>query len=88
MWVSQLGGLHSSAYISDLFARSFATEGMKAYVELVQRREREIGCDVLTHQKWSGADYVDNLLKTITGGISSTAAMGAGVTESQFGTKL
>ena len=25
---------------------------MKAYVELVQRREREIGCDVLTHQKW------------------------------------
>lgn len=61
---------------------------MKAYVELVQRRERDIGCDVLTHQRWSGADYVDNLLKTITGGISSTAAMGAGVTESQFGTKL
>jgi isocitrate lyase len=61
---------------------------MKAYVELVQRREREIGCDVLTHQKWSGADYIDSLLKTITGGISSTAAMGAGVTESQFGTKL
>jgi isocitrate lyase len=24
---------------------------MQAYVELVQRREREIGCDVLTHQK-------------------------------------
>jgi len=61
---------------------------MKAYVELIQRRERDIGCDVLTHQRWSGADYVDNLLKTITGGISSTAAMGAGVTESQFGTKL
>jgi isocitrate lyase len=86
--LSQLGGLHSSAYISDLFAKSFAAEGMKAYVELIQRKERDIGCDVLTHQKWSGADYVDNLLKTITGGISSTAAMGAGVTESQFGTKL
>jgi isocitrate lyase len=28
-----------------------AQEGMKAYVELVQRKEREIGCDVLTHQK-------------------------------------
>ena len=61
---------------------------MKAYVELIQRRERDIGCDVLTHQRWSGADYVDNILKTITGGVSSTAAMGAGVTESQFGTKL
>ena len=24
---------------------------MKAYVELIQMKEREIGCDVLTHQK-------------------------------------
>ena len=79
-----LGGLHSNAYISDLFAKGFAKEGMKAYVTLVQRREREIGCDVLTHQKWSGAEFIDNLLKTVTGGVSSTAAMGKGVTESQF----
>ena len=76
--------MHSNAYISDLFARSYAQEGMKAYVELIQRREREIGCDVLTHQRWSGADYMDNLMKTVTGGVSSTAAMGKGVTESQF----
>lgn len=82
-----LGGLHSNAYISDLFAKGFAEDGMKAYVSIIQRREREIGCDVLTHQKWSGADYVDSLLKTVTGGVSSTAAMGKGVTESQFGKK-
>lgn len=25
---------------------------MLAYVNLVQRKEKEIGCDVLTHQKW------------------------------------
>lgn len=97
----QLGGLHSNGYISDLFAKAFATEGMKAYVEIIQRRERELGTDMLTHQKvrsliskercrsndstqWSGADYVDNLMKTITGGVSSTAAMGKGVTEVQF----
>jgi len=80
-----LGGLHSNAYISDLFAKSFAKEGMKAYVEEIQRKERDIGCEVLTHQRWSGADYADNLLKTCTGGVSSTAAMGKGVTESQFG---
>lgn len=79
-----LGGLHSNAYISDQFARGFAKEGMKAYVEIVQRKEREIGCDVLTHQKWSGANYVDNLLKTVTGGVSSTAALGKGNTEVQF----
>lgn len=48
---AQLGGLHSNAYISDLFARDFAKTGMKAYVELIQRREREMGTDVLTHQK-------------------------------------
>ena len=30
----------------------FKTDGMLAYVELVQRKEKEIGCDVLTHQKW------------------------------------
>ncbi|TEB39905.1 isocitrate lyase [Coprinellus micaceus] len=82
-----LAGLHSNAYISDVFAQNFAKTGMKAYVELVQRREREIGCDVLTHQKWSGADYADSLIKTVTGGVSSTAAMGAGVTESQFVSK-
>lgn len=80
-----LGGLHSNAFISDLFAKTFAKEGMKAYVEEIQRKERAIGCDVLTHQKWSGADYADNLLKTCTGGVSSTAAMGKGVTEAQFG---
>ncbi|KAK7469101.1 isocitrate lyase 1 [Stygiomarasmius scandens] len=83
-----LGGLHSNAYISDLFAQNYAKTGMKAYVELIQRKERELGTDVLTHQKWSGADYADNLIKTVTGGISSTAAMGAGVTESQFTSKL
>ncbi|POW12068.1 hypothetical protein PSTT_04862 [Puccinia striiformis] len=82
-----LGGLHSNAYISDLFAKTFAKEGMKAYVEEIQRKERDIGCEVLTHQKWSGADYADNLLKTCTGGVSSTAAMGKGVTESQFTSK-
>ncbi|KAM0788829.1 Isocitrate lyase [Microbotryomycetes sp. NB124-2] len=79
-----LAGLHSNAYISDSFAKAFATDGMKAYNNDIQQKERDIGCDVLTHQKWSGADYADNLLKTVTGGISSTAAMGAGVTESQF----
>jgi len=83
-----LGGLHSNAYISDLFAQNFAKTGMKAYVEIVQRRERELGTDVLTHQKWSGADYADNLIKTVTGGVSSTSAMGAGVTEAQFTSKL
>jgi deoxycytidylate deaminase len=31
---------------------------MLAYVELVQRKEKEIGCDVLTHQKWLVVSFV------------------------------
>jgi isocitrate lyase len=32
---------------------------MLAYVELVQRKEKEIGCDVLTHQKWWVLSFYD-----------------------------
>ncbi|KAJ4302285.1 isocitrate lyase 1 [Collariella sp. IMI 366227] len=79
-----LAGLHTTALISDRFARSYAQNGMRAYGELVQEPEMELGVDVVKHQKWSGATYVDELQKMVTGGISSTAAMGKGVTEDQF----
>lgn len=36
---------------AELAAR-YKEDGMLAYVELIQRKEKEIGCDVLTHQKW------------------------------------
>ncbi|KAE8148995.1 isocitrate lyase and phosphorylmutase [Aspergillus avenaceus] len=79
-----LAGLHTTALISHQFAKAYSEQGMRAYGELVQEPEMEQGVDVVTHQKWSGANYVDNLLKMVSGGISSTAAMGKGVTEDQF----
>ncbi|KAK7427125.1 isocitrate lyase 1 [Neonectria magnoliae] len=79
-----LAGLHTTALISDQFARAYSTVGMRAYGELVQEPEMEEKVDVVKHQKWSGATYVDELQKMVTGGISSTAAMGKGVTEDQF----
>jgi len=79
-----LAGLHTTALISDQFARAYAKNGMRAYGELVQEPEMENKVDVVTHQKWSGANYVDNMLKMVTGGVSSTSAMGKGVTEDQF----
>lgn len=79
-----LAGLHTTALASDRFARSYAAQGMRAYGELVQEPELELGVDVVRHQKWSGANYVDELQKMVTGGVSSTAAMGKGVTEDQF----
>ena len=87
---------------------------MKAYVELIQRKERDIGCDVLTHQKvspslitsscsanmlvvrsrfrrfndddyyWWNVSPVDLHTRHELISRSSTAAMGKGVTESQF----
>jgi isocitrate lyase len=79
-----LAGLHSTALISDTFAKEYAKRGMRAYGELIQEPEMDRGVDVVKHQKWSGANYVDNLLKMVTGGVSSTSAMGKGVTEAQF----
>lgn len=79
-----LAGLHTTALAVDNFARDFAQHGMKAYGQDVQAKEIETGVEVVKHQKWSGAEYVDSIVKLVTGGVSSTAAMGAGVTENQF----
>jgi isocitrate lyase len=79
-----LAGLHQTALIADTFTKAFAKQGMRAYGELIQEPEMERGVEVVTHQKWSGANYADNLLKMVTGGVSSTSAMGKGVTEDQF----
>ncbi|ROT41050.1 mitochondrial 2-methylisocitrate lyase [Sodiomyces alkalinus F11] len=79
-----LAGLHSNATITHELARQFKTDGMLAYVDLVQRREKETGCDVLTHQKWSGASYIDGILGAIQSGSSSSKSMGEGNTEDQF----
>lgn len=79
-----LAGIHSGATITNELSRDFKTDGMKAYVELVQRREKELKCDVLTHQKWSGANYMDGILGAIQSGSSSSKSMGEGGTEGQF----
>lgn len=54
---------------------------MLAYVKLVQRREKELGVPVLTHQKWSGASYMDGMLGCIQSGSSGSKSMGEGNTE-------
>ncbi len=48
-----LAGLHSTAVVTAELAQQYKQNGMTAYVNLIQRKEKEIGCDVLTHQKWS-----------------------------------
>lgn len=79
-----LAGLHLNATATAELAQRYKTDGMLAYVELVQRKEKELGCDVLTHQKWSGANYIDRILTTVSAGSSSTSAVGKDSTEHSF----
>ena len=60
-----LAGLRSPAAITCELATRFKTDGMLAYVDLIQRKEKAVGTDVLTHQKWSGANYIDGVLQSI-----------------------
>ncbi|PYH28673.1 methylisocitrate lyase ICL2 [Aspergillus neoniger CBS 115656] len=79
-----LAGLHTNATITTELSRAFKDEGMLAYVRMVQAREKELGVDVLTHQKWSGAPYLDGILGAIQSGSSSSKSMGEGNTEKGF----
>lgn len=80
-----LAGLHSTATVTNELSKAFKDDGMLAYVNLIQRREKDLGVDVLTHQKWSGASYIDGILGAIQSGSSSSKSMGDGNTEGQFG---
>lgn len=84
MQLISLAGLHSNAVATHELSTRFKTEGMKAYVDLVQRKEKELGCDVLTHQKWSGANYLDSIISTVQSGSSGTSSTGGDSTENQF----
>ncbi|KAK9455746.1 isocitrate lyase [Dipodascopsis uninucleata] len=79
-----LAGLHSDALITHQLSTRFKVDGMKAYVEMIQKQEKESNCDVLTHQKWSGANYIDGILQNVQGGSSSTSGVGKDSTEHTF----
>jgi isocitrate lyase len=79
-----LAGFHCDSLQIDLFSKAFAESKMLAYVQMIQRKEREHKVETLTHQKWSGAEFMDALTQTVTGGLSSTCALQKGNTESQF----
>lgn len=79
-----LAGLHTNAVSFWDLASKFQTEGMEAYVDRVQSIESELGCDVLTHQRWSGAEYMDSLLQVIQSSSQTMSTSGESFTEKQF----
>ena len=79
-----LAGFHANSLQITLFARAFASDYMLAYVNMIQRAEAKHGVETLTHQKWSGAELLDQMIQTITAGAASTQSMQHGNTEQQF----
>jgi isocitrate lyase len=79
-----LAGFHANSLMTTRFARAFKEDYMLAYVNMIQRAEAKENVETLTHQLWSGAEFMDAALATITGGTVSTSAMGSGNTEAQF----
>jgi len=81
-----LAGLHTTGLATSLFARDYEKRGMLAYVEGIQRKERDEDVALIRHQQWSGAELLDKQMGTVAQ--LSTASMGSGVTESQFSSKM
>lgn len=79
-----LAGFHGNGLQADRFAKAFAEKKMLAYVQMIQRKERKHHVETLTHQKWSGAQFMDTMIQTVTGGLASTSSMGTENTETQF----
>lgn len=80
-----LAGFHGSGLIADNLAGDFIkNKSMLGYVSRIQRKERETGCELLTHQKWSGAAYIDKCLTVVRGGAEDIGILSSGNTETQF----
>lgn len=83
-----LCGFHTQALAVDAISKAYASEkGVLAYVQMIQREEKRLGVETLTHQKWSGAEMQDFAMGVATGGGASTASL-KGATEAQFTSKL
>jgi isocitrate lyase len=81
-----LAGFHMDALISEKFSKDYAERDILAYVQNIQRKEREHNVDQLKHQKWSGAELADRLM-TLGTIESSTLSSGKESTEHQFDTE-
>ena len=78
-----LAGFHVNGLAMNYFQKIIKRNKMLAYVKNVQRKEREISSNLLTHQKWSGAKLLDYFMKLINKN-SVTTSLSDGNTESQF----
>lgn len=79
-----LAGFHGDALFASTFSKDFAQRKMLAYVETIQRKERELKVKALTHQTWSGVELIGSQQDAATENRTSTGAHGLNSTEHQF----
>jgi len=82
-----LAGFHALNLGMFELARQYRTEGMAAYSRLQEMefaRQREHGYAAVTHQKFVGTGYFDEVSRAISGGASSTTALEGSTEEEQF----
>jgi isocitrate lyase len=79
-----LAGFHALNMSMFHLARGYAQSGMTAYSKLQQEEfaSQELGYRAVTHQKFVGTGYFDEIAQVVSGGNSSTTAL-AGSTEAE-----
>ncbi len=82
-----LAGFHSLNLSMFELARAYGETGMTAYAALQQREFRaaeEAGYRAITHQKFVGTGYFDQIAQTVASGHSSTTALDGSTEAEQF----
>jgi isocitrate lyase len=67
-------------------ARGYAQAGMTAYSKLQQEEfaAQELGYRAVTHQRFVGTGYFDEIAQVVSGGASSTTALAGSTEAAQF----
>ncbi|HLZ52726.1 MAG TPA: isocitrate lyase [Candidatus Acidoferrum sp.] len=81
-----LAGFHALNMSMFHLARGYAQAGMTAYSKLQQEEfaAQELGYRAVTHQKFVGTGYFDEIAQVVSGGASSTTALAGSTEAAQF----
>ena len=81
-----LAGFHSLNMSMFHLARSYSQAGMTAYSRLQQEEfaAQELGYRAVTHQRFVGTGYFDEIAQVVSGGHSSTTALAGSTEAAQF----
>jgi isocitrate lyase len=81
-----LAGFHALNMSMFRLARGYAESGMTAYSKLQQEEfaAQDLGYRAVTHQRFVGTGYFDEIAQVISGGHSSTTALAGSTEAAQF----